>query len=167
MEGRVDHHRQLQERLETLVEPICNAHGVQLYDVRLLRGGKEGAVLRVILERPGADAGGGVTLDDCQKVSREISAVLDADEEAVPSASYRLEVSSPGLDRPLIALEHFQRFAGHEARVESRVPIDQRRRFRGRILGGRDGHVQVEEDGGRVINVPHETIRKANLVYKL
>jgi ribosome maturation factor RimP len=166
MEGRIDHHRQLQERLETLIEPICRAHGVHLYDVRLLRGGKGGAVLRVILERSEADAGGGVTLDDCQSVSRDISASLDTDEEAVPSGNYRLEVSSPGLDRPLYTLPHFQRFAGHEARIETRVPIDERRRFRGKLLGASDGQVQIEEDG-RVIDVPHDTILKANLVYKL
>jgi len=154
-------------KLEQIVVPVCLAHGVTLVDARLVpeRGG---AVLRVLIDRDRGPAeewdGSGVSLDDCTAVSRDLSAALDVHEDLLP-AGYRLEVSSPGLERPLVTLADFERFAGREARVRTRERIGDRRQFHGTLLGVEEGAVRIE-DGGSVLSIPHELITRANLVYR-
>lgn len=158
--------RQLERSLEQLIDPICRAHGVDLVDVRHLRG-PGGAVIRVIIDRdaPGVDVGSGVSLEDCTAVSRDVSATLDVHDDIIPSGAYRLEVSSPGLERPLVKLRDFERFAGHEVKVRTRAGIEGRRRFRGTLLGVVDEDIQLEQEGG-VVRIPHEDIAQAHLVYR-
>jgi ribosome maturation factor RimP len=102
-----------------------------------------------------------ITVDDCAGVSRLLSAILDV-EDPLPGR-YTLEVSSPGLDRPLVRIEDYERFAGFEARIEMTRPIDGRRRFQGRLRGAEDGLVQIECDDAAAA-IPFSGIRRASLV---
>lgn len=152
-------------QIREVVEPVCEAYGVVLVDARFVNEG--GRVLKVLIERPGSvpEAGSGVTLVDCQEVSRDLSVVLDVNEDLVPKGAYRLEVSSPGLERPLFGIVDYVRFVGREARVQTARPIDGRRRFTGVLQGVDDDVVLLDQDGVRV-RVPHKDIVKASLVYR-
>ena len=160
--------------LEALALPICRALGLELVDVRIARE-PGGSVLRVLIDRerpPGVPMNeGGVSLDDCTDVSRDLSTALDVTEEGghgLLSGNYRLEVSSPGVDRPLVKLNDFVRFAGETVKMTTRMPIatpaGERRKLQGKLLGitGRD--VRLTQDGHEVL-VPHAEIVKANLVF--
>jgi ribosome maturation factor RimP len=158
-----------QNALEALIVPVCEAEGVELVDVRhqIERGG---AVLRVLIERPGAEhlakGTGSVTLDDCTRVSRALSAMLDADESVIRGA-YRLEVSSPGIERPLVKQRDFERFVGREAHVAlQRVEPGQRKHFTGTLVGLRDGDVVLVDEQGEESRFPFDRISKAHLVYR-
>lgn len=149
-----------------MIDPICLAHGVELVDVRYLREPK-GAVIRVFIDReaPGVEVGSGVSLEDCTAVSRDVSTALDVHEDILPSGAFRLEVSSPGLERPLVKLADFQRFSGREVKLKTQTPIQRQRRFHGRLLRVVDQRIELDQDG-KVISIPHADIAQANLVYK-
>jgi len=151
--------------LRRVAEPVCAAHGVSLVDARF--GSENGFVLKVLIERPDADPkrGAGVSLDDCQAVSRDLSTALDVAEGVTPEGAYRLEVGSPGLDRPLFSLADFTRFAGEQVRVQTHRPVSGRRRFSGTLLGVTGDEVRLDQDG-QVLTVPHSEIAKAHLVYR-
>jgi len=152
-------------QLRQVVEPICATHGLALVDARFTN--EHGFVLKVLIERPGSDARSGaqVSLDDCQRVSRDLSAVLDDVEGVAPQGAYRLEVGSPGLDRPLFSLADFQRFVGEDVKVTTFKPVDGRRRFSGKLTGVEGQQVLLEQDG-QLIKLQHDEIAKANLVYR-
>jgi ribosome maturation factor RimP len=158
--------QQLVHALQQLIEPICLAHGVELVDVRYLREPK-GAVIRVFIDRnvPGVAVGSGVSLEDCTAVSRDVSTSLDVHEDLLPSGAFRLEVSSPGLERPLVKLSDFERFSGHEVKVKTQAPIERQRRFRGTLLRVVDRNIELDQDG-KVLLIPHAEIAQANLVYR-
>jgi ribosome maturation factor RimP len=154
-----------------IVEPVCAVHGVELVDVQW-SSDRGGAVLRVLIDREGAvDAGGtgsGVSIDDCQRVSRDLSTALDVHERVVPAGRYRLEVSSPGLDRPLVKKRDFERFTGQDVKVQTRAPLagtTDRRKVQG-VLRGLDGDVVRIEEGKTTHSVRFDEIVKANVVYK-
>jgi ribosome maturation factor RimP len=157
---------QLVIALEPLIDPICRAHGVELVDVRCL-GEPAGMLIRVIIDRavPGAEVGSGVSLDDCTGVSRDVSTTLEVHDDLLPSGAYRLEVSSPGLERPLVKLADFERFSGREVNVRTRTPIERQRRFRGKLLRVVDQSIELDQDG-KVLLIPHADIAQANLVYR-
>jgi len=125
--------------LEKLIEPAIEQLGYELSDLELKLGGGNG-VVRVFIDKPE-----GVDLSDCEIVSRQLSAVLDV-EDPLPG-HYRLEVSSPGLDRKLTKPEHFQRFLGETIRVKLRFPVAGRRNFRGTLRAADDEKIEVEADG--------------------
>lgn len=152
-------------QLRAVVEPICAAHGVSLVDARFAT--EHGFVLKVLIERPGADprGGAGVSLEDCQGVSRDLSTALDVAESVVPSSAYRLEVGSPGLDRPLFSLADFARFSGKEVRVQTHEPVQGRRRFSGKLQGVEGDAIKLEQDG-QLITLQHSEIAKAHLVHR-
>jgi ribosome maturation factor RimP len=109
-----------------------------------------------------------MTIDDCEMVSKEISPILDVSE--LLSESYRLEVSSPGIDRPLVRPSDFEHWAGHEAKIELKEPIDGRRRFRGRLEGFEDGEIRMlvdlgEAGGQKVIGLAIGLVASARLVF--
>ena len=144
-----------ERRICDLLEPSVTGFGYELVGVEL-EGSGEGSILRVFIDR---DAG--ITVGDCEKASRQIGAVLDV-EDPIPE-SYVLEVSSPGLDRPLLTADHFVRFAGHPVRLRTTEPMDGRRGWKGRLVGCREGNVVVREgDEERII--PLGLVGKANLV---
>jgi ribosome maturation factor RimP len=146
----------MEDKLVQLLEPLVESLGYEL--VLLEYSPHHGsALVRLFI-----DATGGVTLGDCERVSREVEGLLDV-EDPVPQ-NYRLEVSSPGLDRPLVKPAHFERFAGKLARVQLVAPRDGRRKFQGVLRGMRDERVVLEmPDGGTVEFAPRE-IERARLV---
>jgi len=144
------------DELTRLIEPTIESLGYELSDIEVHLGGRDG-IIRVFVDR----VPGGVDLADCEIVSRQVSALLDV-EDPIPE-HYRLEVSSPGLDRRLTKPEHFQRFMGEEIRVKLRFPIDGRRNFRGRLQSGTKDDIEIEVDGVSH-QLPIATIDTARLV---
>lgn len=150
-------------QIETLVLPILDDLGYELVDLQLQQDGKQLA-LRIFVDKPA-----GITLDDCVEVSREVSAILEV-EDPIKSA-YRLEVSSPGLDRPLKKAADFKRFVGKKARLKSKNLIDPdlrgttRKTFVGTLLGFENDIVRLEQTDkkGGVIAIPLADLDKANL----
>ena len=142
--------------VERLIAPAVEAMGYEIVRVQLSGGDR--LRLQIMAERR---ADGTMNVDDCAEVSRAVAAILDV-EDPIDSA-YTLEVSSPGIDRPLTRLADFDRFAGFEARIETALPVDGRRRFRGRLLGTRDGGVAMICEEAEVL-VPFADIQKAKLV---
>ncbi len=147
---------ELQHRIERLLAPSLEAMGYEIARVQL-SGGRV-PTLQVMAERMD---GAPVTLDDCTAISRTVSALLDVEDPL--QGSYTLEVSSPGIDRPLVRAKDFERFAGFEVRAETAVPFDGRRRFRGRLLGIAEGMVRIALPEGSV-GLPLDAILKARLV---
>lgn len=153
----------LQERVQALLEPLVESLGYELVCLELHGSGAH-ALLRLYIDSAGDSTAGnlatGIGLEDCERVSREVSAALDVADPI--SGSYRLEVSSPGLDRPLAKPEHFRRYSGQQARVQTRLPVSGRRRFAGRLLGLEQDEVVIEVDGISY-RLPLAQIEKARL----
>jgi ribosome maturation factor RimP len=139
-----------------LIEPTLHDMGFEL--VRVSMSGGQRPTLQVMVERLDQAP---VTLDHCAEVSHALSAVLDV-ADPLPGA-YRLEVTSPGLDRPLVRRADYERFAGFEARLETELPIEGRRRFRGRVLGLTGDQVRLALPEGET-SIPFDAIKKAKLV---
>ncbi len=141
-----------------LLAPTVQALGLDLLGVEFAASAGS-AMLRLYIDAPGRH----VAIEDCEAVSREISAVLDVNDPI--SSQYTLEVSSPGIDRPLFTLAHFQRFVGEQVKVALRLPLDGRRRLQGRIASIDGGNVAIAEDGKvELFVVAHDNIEKARLV---
>ena len=147
----------MKDKLFGLLEPVVAGLGYELVELEFSSAGRQ-SVVRVYIDRTD---GGGVGLEDCERASRAIGAVLDAEDPI--GHEYRLEVSSPGFDRPLRTAAHFERFAGSEARIELSAPIEGRRRFRGRLGPVTDGLVSIEVDR-KEWKLPLSGISKARLV---
>src|ERR1700712_2652552 len=150
------------EQVRTAAERVAAGYGLEIFDVQFRREAG-GMVLRVQIDRPGpaATAEESVSVADCAQVSRDLSAVLDVD-DAVPVA-YTLEVSSPGLDRPLRGLDDYRRFAGRLAKVVMREKGDGQGFFRGRLAGVEGQDVLIDGEDRRRHRVPHAAITRANL----
>jgi ribosome maturation factor RimP len=156
-------------RIRQAAERVAGSYGLEIFDVQLRRE-SIGNVLRVVIDRP--DRGvveapeDAVGIEDCQRVSQDLSAVLDVEEEELGEASlaqqYTLEVSSPGLDRPLRHEADYRRFAGRLAKVVTTAPLDGQSAFAGRLRGVEDGQIVLEE-GRRVHRVPIGRIKRARL----
>jgi len=142
--------------LEKVVQPVVAGMGYELVDVQASNGGR---LLRLFIDKPG-----GVGLEDCAAVSRQLSRVFE-----VERIDYeRLEVSSPGLDRPLRKGADFARFAGHKAEVRMRTPDPSgRRRFVGTLRGAEAGRVQIELDGQTTVALALDDVERARLVPEL
>jgi ribosome maturation factor RimP len=148
------------QRVAALAEPVLAGLGFRLVRVRM-----SGTTLQIMAERPD----GTFTIDDCEAVSRALSPVLDV-EDVIPSR-YHLEVSSPGIDRPLVRPSDFEAWAGHEAKIEMAVPVAGRKRFKGNLEGYEAGEVRlfIENPEGAakepvLIGVPFADIADAKLV---
>ncbi len=150
------------EHVRALAGRVAGSYGLELFDVQFRREGS-GMVLRVQIDRPGpaATAEESVSVEDCAHVSRDLSAVLDV-EDVVPTA-YTLEVSSPGLDRPLRTTDDYRRFSGRRAKLVMREPVDGQRHFKGRLAGVDDQAVLIDGDDGRRHRVLFGVITRANL----
>jgi len=147
----------LEQRIATMIAPSLNAMGYDL--VRVMLQGRERPVLQVMAERRDDRA---MTVEDCADISRQISALLDVGDPI--DSAYRLEVSSPGIDRPLTRTRDFERFAGFEAKVETAEPISERKRFRGKLLGlDGEGQVKMLVDGVEWV-IPLGAVKTAKLV---
>lgn len=148
----------LNAELSKLLEPGVRALGFELVDVELSGRGRH-AVLRVYIDGPE-----GVTVDDCADVSRQLSGILDV-EDPIPER-YVLEVSSPGLDRPLTKREDFQRFIGEEVKVRTRQPLDGQRNFKGRLVDVERERV-ILDVGEKTMSLGFDSIEKARLIPRL
>lgn len=148
-----------------IVTPLCEARGVEFVGVQVLPYPGE-PLVRVIIDRPRQDGleGSAVDIDDCSFITQQLSDLL-VDDGDVIGGEYRLEVTSPGVERPLFRIEDFVRFAGKEARVQTQRPVDGRRKFEGVILSAEGDFVRLEQDG-KPVEVPFQDIVKANLVYR-
>ena len=145
----------ISERARALIKPIVESMGCRLFDVELKP--ERGWVLRVIIDREG-----GVSIKDCEDVSRRISPLLDV-EDLIPF-SYTLEVSSPGLDRSLEKPEHYEFFTGRRARVFLREPVRERREILGVIEDVKEGIITLRESGGgEVFHIPFSAIARGRL----
>jgi ribosome maturation factor RimP len=153
------------ERLRAMAARVAAGHGLDLFDVQFRRE-SIGWVLRVIIDRPAAaDRAAGtveepVGIEDCRRVSEDLSALLDVEDAG--DRSYTLEVSSPGLDRPLRGEADYRRFEGRLAKVVTAEPIEGQSHFEGRLAGVEDAHVLIDE-GRRTHRVPIDRIRRARL----
>jgi ribosome maturation factor RimP len=145
---------ELLRRIEEIVAPTVVGMGYELVRVAMSRGG----TLQIMIEP--AD-GRTMDVEDCATLSRALSAVLDVEDPI--SSAYTLEVSSPGIDRPLTREKDYARWAGHLARVETSQPIEGRRRFKGTLLGLEGGNVKLKLDDGKETHVPLELVTKAKL----
>lgn len=139
-----------------LIEPLCESEGIELVYVEFQRE-QGGRVLRLYLDGPG-----GVTIDDCARISRQVSALLDVYAEKLDN--YTLEISSAGLNRPLYKQMDFHRFAGRLAKIKTAEAVDGRKNFKGELTGIADGIVGIRIDGAEY-SVPYEKIAKAQLVH--
>jgi ribosome maturation factor RimP len=143
-------------QIERLLEPILASLGLSLWELEFKKEGPRW-MLRVYIDRED----GGVTLNDCEAVSRDLGAALDV-EDIIPHA-YTLEVSSPGLDRTLTKPEHFVRFAGSAVKVKTYQPINGEKVFRGKLRGIEGVIVKIELPDGAVLDIPLRDISKASL----
>ena len=167
--------RQAPVSLQKLIEPAIAALGYELVGTEYLPQGKH-SLLRIYIDTPE-----GIKVEDCERVSHQVSGLLDVEDSI--QGQYSLEVSSPGLDRPLFKVEHFDRFAGQQIKVRLKLPLmgqgvsqgsgqaNSQRNFTGKLLGTREGivllQVDAEEKGGeaaRELALPLESIEAARLV---
>ena len=146
---------EIKNKIKEIITPVINAMGIELYDVEFSKMKSKG-LLRVFIEKQD-----GVTIDDCERVSREIEAVLDV-EDPIPF-SYIIEVSSPGLDRPLKELKDFIRYSGKTVRVITHEPIDKQTFFIGKIIDVVDNDISFLLPKDRRVIIPYKNISKARL----
>jgi ribosome maturation factor RimP len=150
----------LAARIATLAGPVLTGLGYRLVRVRV--SGRDGMTVQIMAERPD----GSFTIEDCESASRNLSPSLDV-EDPIPGG-YRLELSSPGIDRPLVRLSDFKRALGHEAKIEMEIPVDGRKRFRGEITGteGTNALLRFVDKAGEPQNVrlPIGDMAEAHLV---
>ena len=150
----------LAAQFAALIEPVAVDLGFRL--VRVVVSGKEGKTVQIMAERPD----GTFSIDDCETLSKQVSPVLDVND--ILSGAYRLEVSSPGIDRPLVRPSDFEDWAGYEAKVELKQPVDGRKRFKGILDGFDDGEVRMECDvdgaGRQILGFPVHLVTDARLV---
>lgn len=145
----------IREKVRGIIRPVINALDIELDDIELIKmRGK--ALLRVFIDKEG-----GVTIDDCEHVSREVEAILDV-EDPIP-CSYVLEVSSPGLDRPLKGPGDFKRFTGKNARVVTMQPVDGLTFFIGKIAAAGDSEIELVLPHDRQVTIEYKNISKARL----
>ena len=151
------------ERVREAATRVAASYGLDIFDVELLRERGQ-QVLRVVLDRPGPNrtAEESVSLEDCARVSEELSAILDV-EDVVPADRYTLEVSSPGLDRPLRDADDYRRFAGRRAKIVLSEPVARQTAFAGRVLGIEGDDVLFESEGGKQVYLPLRLITRARL----
>ncbi len=147
--------KQIENKVIELVEPLTNYNGLELVLVEFVKGPR-GNILRLVIDKDG-----GVTLDDCSRLSRVVSDLLDV-HDPVPG-SYNLEVSSPGINRPLVRLDDYQKFSGKKIFVRTSQPIDGRRKFRGLLIGISDNEEVIIKGVSEQFLVPFDLINKARL----
>jgi ribosome maturation factor RimP len=147
--------------IATIVEPVLADLGFRLVRVKIQGDGRD-RVVQLMAERPD----GSINVDDCEAISKSVSPVLDVADPI--SGAYRLEVSSPGIDRPLVRPSDFEDWSGHEAKIELKEPIDGRKRFKGVLEGFEDGEVRIKADTGehgiQHLGLPVHLISDAKLV---
>lgn len=143
------------EQLQALLAPVVEALGYECWGLEFLSQGRH-SLLRVYI-----DKAEGILIEDCETVSRQVSGVLDVEDPI--SGEYTLEVSSPGMDRPLFTLEQFARYVGEQVKIKLRVPFERRRNFQGILRGVEEQDVVVLVDDHEYL-LPVDSIDKANII---
>jgi ribosome maturation factor RimP len=146
----------MEREIDAIIRPSIEHMGLRLVRVKMMDAGGR-RVLQIMIER----IGGNINVDDCAKVSDTVSALLDVHDPI--SGEFNLEVTSPGIDRPLIAIEDFERFKGFEAKIETAIMLNGRKRWRGLLLGVAGDDVEINVDGVSH-KVPHARINNAKLI---
>ena len=144
-------------RVRQLIEDVVDRQGYELVEAEFKGSGKS-SLLRIFIDRPE-----GISHQDCELVSKQVGTVLDV-EDLIPF-SYTLEVSSPGLDRRLVKERDYTRFNGKLARIQTRIPLNQQKVFRGRLSGLQNGKVQLELPKGGLLGIPLDVIQEARLEF--
>lgn len=151
-------------KITEIAQRVGTQAGMEIVDVQLLGAGR-GRVLRIYIDRStSADQPTGVSHNDCEFISHQVGTILDV-EDVIPGDSYTLEVSSPGLERKLSKPSDFERFVGQKARIVLRQPVENQRRWEGKLAGFAEGMVALEPSAGRVIHFPLAQVEKANLKF--
>jgi ribosome maturation factor RimP len=150
------------EQIRAIAERVAASRGLEIWDIQSRREAS-GHIVRVFIDRPGpaATPEESVSIEDCEQVNRELSTILDV-EDPLPFA-YTLEVSSPGLDRPLRDADDYQRFAGRLAKIVVSEPVDNQKAFEGRLRGLEENTVMLEASNGRVHRLPMRLITRGRL----
>ncbi len=143
------------EQLQAMLAPVVEALGYECWGIEFISQGRH-SLLRVYI-----DHANGIQVDDCEKVSRQVSGVLDVEDPI--SSEYTLEVSSPGMDRPLFTLEQFAKHAGEQVKIKLRSPFEGRRNFQGLLKGVEEQDVIVRADEHEYL-LPVDSIEKANII---
>ncbi len=143
-----------------LLEPVVNGMGFDLIEIEHFPNPKHG-VLRLFIDKPAGSESEGVVIEDCSAVSRQVSALLDVEDPI--RGKFNLEVSSPGLDRPLRRLQDFQRFTGSLVKLKTVMPLEGQRNFKGRLLEASEDVLVIETDAEE-ISLPMNAIEKARIV---
>jgi ribosome maturation factor RimP len=145
------------DRIRRLIEEVVESQGYELVEAEL-KGAGNNSVLRIFIDAPA-----GISHRDCELVSEQVGTVLDV-EDLIPS-SYTLEVSSPGLERKLVKESDYTRFDGKLARIQTRIPLNQQKIFRGRLQGVHDGKIRLELPKGNILEIPLDVIQEARLEF--
>lgn len=143
--------------LEAVIVPVVTGLGCEFVGLEYLSQGKH-SILRIYIDRPG----GGVTIDDCSKISRQVGSVLDVEADLVRGA-YTLEVSSPGVDRKIFTLEQFLQFVGQKVQITVQVPLEGKRNFKGLLIEVKDQELLLDVNG-KVVSIDYANVANANLI---
>jgi len=143
-------------KVKDLTEPLCEVHGMELVHVEY-QGESRGIILRIYIDKPG-----GITLDDCVFINRQLSDIMELHFDS--SGSYSLEVSSPGSDRPLSKKLDFERFRGRVAKIKTIAPINGQKKFKGVLLGISEETIKISLDD-KTVTIPFKEVKSARLVY--
>lgn len=146
--------KEIGDRVQTIVLPLLSEQGMELVDVEYRRESR-GWVLRLLIDKEG-----GVTLNDCTRVSEDLGRILDVEDFILNP--YTLEISSPGLNRPLKREEDFLKYRGRRVKMKTFHPIGTRRQFKGRLIGVSEGRIEIETEG-EIFRIPLSEVAKANL----
>ncbi|MGZ5141639.1 MAG: ribosome maturation factor RimP [Burkholderiales bacterium] len=157
----------VEEQVRAIADRVAASLGIEVWDIEFRGGGGKARMLRIYIDKPE-----GVTHQDCELVSREVSTILDM-EDVVPGAGYLLEVSSPGLDRKLREARDYERFQGSLVKLQTLEPVNGSRNYEGRLTKFADGHLTLElppkgkgkkQVPGAVVDIALDNVAKANLV---
>src|ERR1700676_3238889 len=146
-------------RITEIAQRVGEPEGIEIVDVQLLGGGKA-RLLRIFI-----DHSNGVSHKECEFISQQVGTILDV-EDVIPGDSYTLEVSSPGLERKLHKAKDFERFLGQKAKVVLREPVENQRRWEGKLAGFSDGIVSLEPSAGKIVRFSLMQVEKANLKFE-
>jgi ribosome maturation factor RimP len=147
------------ERIRAIAERVAHSEGMEIVDVQLLGGGAQ-RTLRIFIDKPA-----GVTHADCEFISQNVGTILDV-EDVIPGGRYKLEVSSPGVERKLSRPGDFERFVGHKVKVVLRQPIENQRHWTGALRNFAEGIITLEPAPGKSVQIPLDQVEKANLKFE-
>jgi ribosome maturation factor RimP len=155
----MDYKTPLMRRIEKTISPMAETMGYEIVRILMVGEGSGKSTLQIMAERPD----GTMLIDDCSRLSQAVSALLDV--EDIMDEAYYLEVSSPGIDRPLTRPKDFERYKGFDARVEMEHAVDGQKRFKGKLLGmTADEIIRLEAEDGGISELPFDGVQKAKLL---